>query len=77
MTSQPKKTYKKYMTYTDKKDVEGALNLNTYWNNTMHTFFYSNIYEFYGNLEGMLDEGTNKTTVHNMHKLGWNAWLLK
>ena len=28
--------------------------------NTIHTLFYSNIYEFAGNLEVMLDEGTYK-----------------
>ena len=36
----------------------------------MHTFFYSNISEFSGSLEGMIDEGTYKTTIQNMHKLG-------
>ena len=39
----------------------------------MHTLFYSNIYEFSGNLEGMLEEGAYKTTIQNMHKLGWKA----
>ena len=43
----------------------------------MHTFFYSNISEFAGNLEGMLDEGTYKTTIQNMQKLGWKAHLFK
>ena len=43
----------------------------------MHTFFYSNISEFDGNLEGMLDEGTYETTIHNMHKIGWKETLLK
>ena len=32
-------------------------------NNTMHTLFYSNIYEFAGNLEGILDEGRDRTTI--------------
>ena len=39
----------------------------------MHNLFFSNISEFAGNLEGMLDEGKYKTTVHNMQKLGWRA----
>ena len=43
----------------------------------MHTFFYSNIYEFAGNLEVMLDEGAYKTTIHNMHKLGWKSKFFK
>ena len=43
----------------------------------MHTLFYSNISEFSGNLEGMLDEGTCKTKIYNMHKLGWKAQFFK
>ena len=43
----------------------------------MHTFFYSNISEFSGNLERMLDEGTYKTTILNIHKLGWKAQYFK
>ena len=43
----------------------------------MHTLFYSNISEFSGNLEGMLDEVTYKTTIHNMHKLVWKAQCFK
>ena len=39
----------------------------------MHTFFYYNISEFAGSLEGMLDEGTYKTTIQNMQDLGWKA----
>ena len=39
----------------------------------MHTFFYSYISEFAGDLEGMLDEGTYRTIKKNMHKLGWKA----
>ena len=45
--------------------------------NTMHTFFYSNITEFSGNLEGMLDEGTYKIIMQNMHKLVWKAQKFK
>ena len=43
----------------------------------MHTFFYYNISEFAGNLEGILDGGTSKTTIQNMHKLVWKAKLFK
>ena len=43
--------------------------------NNMYTLFYSNVSEFAGNLEGMLDEVTYKTTIQNMHKLGWKAQL--
>ena len=65
------------MTFTDKEEVEGSFNLKKNGNNTMHTLFYSNIYEFAGNLEGMLDEGKYRTTVQNMHKLGWKAQYFK
>ena len=43
----------------------------------MRTFFNSNTSECAGNLEGMLDEGTLKTTVQNMYKLGWKAQFFK
>ena len=43
----------------------------------MHTLFYFNISEFAGNLEGILDEGTYKTTLHNMQKLGWKSQFFK
>ena len=43
----------------------------------MHTFFYSNISEFAENLEEILDQGTYKTTIQNIHKLGWKAQFLK
>ena len=39
----------------------------------MHALFYSNISEFSGNLEGMLDEGTYKKTMQNMHNIVWKA----
>ena len=45
--------------------------------NTMHIFFYSNISGFAGNLEGMLDEVKYRTTVQNMHNLGWKAQYFK
>ena len=43
----------------------------------MHTFFYSNISKFGGNLEGIMDEGNYITTVQTMHKLGWKAQYFK
>ena len=43
----------------------------------MHTFFYSNISEFTGNFEGIIDEGTYKTTIQNMHNLGWKVQYFK
>ena len=43
----------------------------------MRTFLYSNISEFAGNLEGMLDGGTYKTTIQNMQKIGWNSQFFK
>ena len=45
--------------------------------NHMHTLFYSNISEFSGKLEGMLDEGTYKTTIQNMNNIFWKAKLFK
>ena len=38
--------WKKSMTWTSKEEVEGSFNLTKPANNTMHTFFYSNISEF-------------------------------
>ena len=51
---------KKSMTCTDKDIVEGSFNLEKTVNNTMYTFFYSNISGFSGNLEVMLDEGNTE-----------------
>ena len=68
---------KKSTTYTDKDFVKGSFNLKKYRSNNMHTFFYFNISEFSGNLEGMLDEGTYKTAIQNMHKLSWKAQFFK
>ena len=65
------------MTSTDKLEVEGSFNLKTSRNNTMHIFFYSNISEFDGNLQGMLNEGTYKTAIQNMHKIGWKEKFFK
>ena len=44
---------KKLMTWTSKEEVEGSFNLTKPANNTMHTFFYSNISEFGGYFEGV------------------------
>ena len=46
-------------------------------NNTMHTFFYNNISEFGGDFEGILDERNYRSTVQNLHKLGWKAQYFK
>ena len=43
----------------------------------MQIFFYSNIFEFAGNLEGMLYEVTLKTAIQNMHKIGRKEKLFK
>ena len=39
----------------------------------MLTLFYSHIYEFDGNLQGVIYEGTYTSTIQNMHKLGWKV----
>ena len=62
------KQRKKSMTWTNKEEVEGHFNLTKPGNNIMQTFLNSNISEFGGNLEGMLDEGNYRTTVQTMHK---------
>ena len=64
---------KKSMTCTNKEEVKGSFNWTKPGNNTMHTFFYSNISEFGGNLEGMLDEGKYRTIVQSIHNLCWKA----
>ena len=43
----------------------------------MHTFFYSNLSDFGGNLEGMLDEVNYRKIVQTMHKRGWRAQYFK
>ena len=43
----------------------------------MYSFFYSNKSKFSGNLEGIIVEGTDKTTTQNMYKLVWKAQLFK
>ena len=49
---------KKSMKTIDKYVVQGSFKLKTYRHNIMYILFYSNIYEFAGNLEGILDKGT-------------------
>ena len=46
---------KKPMKYTDKEEVGGSFNFKTPKHNIMHTPFYSDISEFFGNLQGMLN----------------------
>ena len=60
---------KKSTTCTDKDEVGGYFNLKISRNNIIGTLFYFDISEFAGNLQEMLDEGTYKTTIQNMHKL--------
>ena len=59
------------MTTNDKYEVEGYFNSKTSRQNIMYTLFYSNIYQFAGNLEGIIDVGTYKTFIQNMQKLRW------
>ena len=66
----------KYITSTDKEEVEGSFNLKNRSNN-MHTLFYYNISKFAENLEGKIDDGTCKTTIQNINKIGWKAQLFK
>ena len=56
---------KQSMTWTSTEEVEGSFNLKKPATNTMHTFFYSNISEFGGDFEGMLDETNYRSTVQN------------
>ena len=62
---------KKSMTTTDKEYVDGSFNLKTSRHNIIYTFFYSNISDFEVDLEVMIDEGTYKKSIQNMHNLGW------
>ena len=59
------------MTTTDNHEVEGYFNIKTSRHNIMHTFFYSNICEFDGNLKEMTDEREYKKTIQNMDNIGW------
>ena len=51
------------MTTYDKDAVEVSLNLKTSRYDIMPTLFYSNISEFDGNLQVVLDEGRYKTSI--------------
>ena len=68
---------KKSMTWTSTEEFEGSFNLTKPGKCTMHTFFYSNISEFGGYFEGMLDERNYRSTVQNMHKIVWKAQYFK
>ena len=68
---------KKSMTWTSTEEVEGSFNLTKPAANTMHTLFYSNISEFCGYFEGILDETNYRSTVQNMHKLSSKAQYFK
>ena len=68
---------KKTMACTNKEEVEGSFNKNISEANTIHDFFQYNIFELDRNLEGILDEGTYRTTIYNMHKLGWKSQYFK
>ena len=65
------------MTTTDKNKFERSFNLKTSRNNTMYTFFNSNVSEFSENLEGILDDGMYKQSIQNMHKIIWMANYFK
>ena len=65
------------MTTTDRKDDEGSFNLKTSRQNIIYNLFYSNISEFSGYLEGIINEVTYKTTLQNMQKLGWKGNYFK
>ena len=43
----------------------------------MYTLFHSNLSKFAGNLEGIHDEGKYKTSVQNMHRIGWKGNYFK
>ena len=58
MISPKKQKKKKSMTSTNKYEVEGSFNSKTLKNNILHHLFYSNISEFAGNLQEIINEGT-------------------
>ena len=68
---------KKLMTNTDKEDVECPFNLKTTIHNTMYTFFYSNIFDFAGDLEGIIDEVTYKTSIQKYSQTWLEGKLLQ
>ena len=73
----PQTPNKKTMITNDKDTVEGYFNLKTFRHNIMLTFFYSNISQFAGKFQGIIDEGMYKTTIKNIHKLSWKLQFFK
>ena len=71
MISPQKLEKEKLMTNTDKDEVEGSFNFKISRRITMYTFFYLNISEFEGDLEGVIDEGT----YQNIHTKYAQTWL--
>ena len=65
------------MTSTDKNEFEGYFNLIISRNNIMHNSFYFNISEFAGNMQEIIDEGTYKTTMKNVHRIGLKSQFFK
>ena len=65
------------MTTTSKNEVEGSFNWKTSRDNVIYTLFYTNIYEFSGNCEVILDEGMYKIYTYTMHVIGWKADYFK
>ena len=55
------------MTTTNKYEVDGYFYFKTGRDNVMYTLFYTNTSEFYGDSEGMLDEGIFKRTIKYAH----------
>ena len=61
----------------DRKDDEGSFNLKTSRQNIIYNLFYSNISEFSGYLEGIINEVTYKTILQNLQKRGWKGNYFK
>ena len=70
MISPQKSDKSKLITTTDKDAVEGSFSFKTYRHNIVYNFVYSNISEFAGNLQVILDEGRYKTSIQNIHNIG-------
>ena len=64
---------KQLMTTTDKHEVEVYFNFKTSTYYIIYNFFDSDISEFGGHLEGMLDERMYKTNIQNMYNIGWKS----
>ena len=67
---------KKLTTNTSKYEVESYFNLKTSRDNFTYNFFYTNIYEFSGNLERMIDEGMYKRTI-KMYQISCKVHYVK